>query len=242
MRVRLLPIVIAVAVVTLALRLEGLREGVTALAQETPPAAPTDPLPQPQAGAPGAQVQSGQAPSEALAEQAAAAQASSEPGTVGDAADGEGVADLLSDLPADPFALTDSEIELLQALSERRAELDRREAELETREALLSAAETRIEDKIAELEQLQGVIEGLLVQHDEQEAAQMQSLVKIYESMKPKDAARIFDDLEMPVLLDVIDLMKERKTAPILAEMNPTKAQDVTLELAQRRELPLPRE
>jgi flagellar motility protein MotE (MotC chaperone) len=241
MRLRLLPIVIAVAVLTLALRLEGLREGLTAWAQETPPpAAPTDPLP---------------GPSDALAEQAAAAQAAEDKqaaaGGAGEQGAAEGAAagaqemkpsELLANLPSDPFALTDSEIELLQALSERRAELERREAELETREALLSAAETRIDQKIAELEQLQSVIEGLLVQHDEQEQAQLDSLVKIYESMKPKDAARIFEELEMPVLLDVVGNMKERKTAPILAEMIPEKAKAVTLELAQRRELPLPRE
>src|SRR3546814_4430099 len=57
---------------------------------------------------------------------------------------------------------------------------------------------------------------------------QMQSLVKIYESMKPKDAARIFEELDMEVLLEVVERMKERKTAPILAEMNPERAKTVT--------------
>ena len=60
--------------------------------------------------------------------------------------------------------------------------------------------------------------------------------------MKPKDAARIFEELDMEVLLEVIERMKERKTAPILAQMNPQRAKTVTLELAQRRELPLPRQ
>ena len=227
MRVRLLPLVIAVAVITLGFRLEALREGVTAVAQEAPPtAAPIDPFPS--ANEPAAE--SSEASADGLP-----------------AADAEGAAQvetstLLSALPTDPFALTDSEIELLQALSERRAELDRREAEFETREALLTAAETRIEQKIAELEELQATIEELLVQHDEQEQAQLDSLVKIYETMKPKDAARIFEELEMAVLLDVVENMKERRTAPILAEMNPAKAKAVTIELAQRRELPLPRE
>ncbi|WP_421709125.1 MotE family protein [Algihabitans sp.] len=232
MRVRLLPLVIAVAVVTLGFRLEAVREGVTAVAQETPPAAaPTDPFPPLDAN------QLEEAPSEA-------SDALSE-----DLPDGTASVDteldseaLLSALPTDPFALTDSEIELLQALSERRAELQKREAELETREALLTAAEARIEQKITELEQLQVTIEDLLVDHDEQEQAQLDSLVKIYEAMKPKDAARIFEELEMTVLLNVVENMKERKTAPILAEMNPTKAKAVTLELAQRRDLPIPRE
>jgi flagellar motility protein MotE (MotC chaperone) len=40
----------------------------------------------------------------------------------------------------------------------------------------------------------------------------------------------------------VVERMKERKTAPILAQMNPERAKAVTLELAQRRDLPIPRE
>ena len=57
--------------------------------------------------------------------------------------------------------------------------------------------------------------------------------------MKPKDAARIFEQLDMVVLLDVIERMKERKSAPILAKMKPQRAKEITLELAQRRGLPV---
>ncbi|MCG8360437.1 MAG: hypothetical protein MI920_33150 [Kiloniellales bacterium] len=142
----------------------------------------------------------------------------------------------------DPFDLSDEEIELLQQLAERREELQRRARDMDRRAALLEAAEGRIEQKIKELEDLQSLIESLLVKHDEQEEAQMRSLVKIYESMKPKDAARIFEELDMVVLLEVIERMKERKSAPILAKMNPAKAKAVTLELAQRRELPVARD
>jgi flagellar motility protein MotE (MotC chaperone) len=56
--------------------------------------------------------------------------------------------------------------------------------------------------------------------------------------MKPKDAARIFEELEMDILLPVVERMKERKTAPILAKMNADKAKAITTELAQRRLLP----
>ena len=148
----------------------------------------------------------------------------------------------ITDLSSDLFDLTDEELGLLQALSQRREELEQRAREVDEREVLLKAAEQRIEQKIRELENLQASIEALLVKHDEQTEAQIASLVKIYESMKPKQAARIFEELDMEVLLEVIERMKERKSAPILAQMNPQRAKTVTLELAQRRELPIPRE
>lgn len=141
----------------------------------------------------------------------------------------------------DPLSYTDQELELLQSLAKRRDELDSRERGLGEREAMLAATEKRLDDKLAELKQVQFTIEELVKQHDADEKAQLQSLVKIYENMKPKDAAQIFEELEMDVLLDVVEGMKERKVAPILAMMNPSKAQEVTLELSQRRALPLPK-
>ena len=66
----------------------------------------------------------------------------------------------------------------------------------------------------------------------------MKSLVKVYENMKPKDAARIFEKLDMPVLLQVVERMKEQKLAAVLAEMDPGKAKSVTIELATQHQLP----
>ncbi|MBB4266726.1 MotE family protein [Roseospira visakhapatnamensis] len=137
-----------------------------------------------------------------------------------------------------PPGFTQSEINLLQRLAERREELEARERELGTREALLQAAERRIEARVGELRELETVIEGLLEKHSEQEMEQINQLVRIYASMKPKDAARIFNDLDMPILLTVIENMKERSSAAILAEMTPDRAKQVTTELAQRRALP----
>jgi flagellar motility protein MotE (MotC chaperone) len=39
----------------------------------------------------------------------------------------------------------------------------------------------------------------------------------------------------MPVLLQVLDRMKDAKTAAVMAAMNPDRARDVTAELAQMR-------
>ncbi len=135
------------------------------------------------------------------------------------------------DMPADPFSLTDEEIDLLQALAERRRELDLRARELEQREILLRAVEQRIVEKATGLK-------ALLKQREQQTEDQYTSLVKIYESMKPKDAARIFEEMDLAVLMPVVERMKERKTAPILAKMNPVKATAITTQLAQRRKVP----
>jgi flagellar motility protein MotE (MotC chaperone) len=226
MKPRLLPLLIVIAALSFLIKaggvwqgLEALAEGEKAGAEDGAAATPTTP--------PG-RLAGRDAASEERVETAAAPQQ-------GAAAK---VPPVSADLAGDPFALTDEEIELLQMLAQRRAEIDRREAELEQRSTLLEAAERRIDEKISALETLRKAIEELLIRREEQEEAQLNSLVKIYENMKPKDAARIFEELDMAVLLDVIERMKERKTAPILAQMNPKRAKAITLELAQRRGFP----
>lgn len=138
----------------------------------------------------------------------------------------------------DPSLFTQNEIDLLQRLAERRETIETREAELNTREGLLNAAEQRINRKISEMQQLQATIQGLIKTHDEQEEKKLGSLVRIYENMKPKDAARIFEELDIDTLLMVAERMKERKLAPVMANMNSAKAKDVTVELTRLRELP----
>jgi len=138
----------------------------------------------------------------------------------------------------DPTLLTTKEIELLQHLTIRREALVKREKELGVRDVLLQAAVSRIDKKVVELQNLQITIDGLIQKFDEQQDAKLLSLVKIYENMKPKDAANIFEDLEMQTLLEVAERMKERKLAPVMAKMNPEKAREMTVELRQLRNLP----
>ncbi|MFN4089513.1 MAG: MotE family protein [Alphaproteobacteria bacterium] len=137
-------------------------------------------------------------------------------------------------LPGDGVSLSQVEIELLQKLSARREAIERRERELDVREALIKAAEARMTAKTSELATLQKRIEDLMQIHDKQQAEKLDSLVSIYEKMKPRDAARILEGLEMDILIDVLGRMREMRSAPILASMDPEKARAVTARLAER--------
>ncbi len=150
----------------------------------------------------------------------------------------EGAAMDAVDPANDPTLLSESEINTLQQLAERRATLDARQEELDAREGMLQAAEDRINKKIEEMRILEGTIQKLVKTHDDQQDAKVASLVRIYENMKPKDAARIFEELDLDTLLLVAERMKERKLAPVMAQMNPEKAKEVTVELARLRRLP----
>ena len=136
----------------------------------------------------------------------------------------------------DPVTMSQSEIDILQALGERRKQLDERERALEQREALMKAAEQRITEKVNELKAVQAKLEVVVKKTETEKDDQFKRLVKIYETMKPKEAARIFEQLDDNVLLEVAERMKESKLAPVLASMEPKRATTVTVELAKRRE------
>ena len=138
----------------------------------------------------------------------------------------------------DPALATDAEVEVLQKLAKRRDELNKRSRDIDLRETMLVATERRVKMKITELKKLQTIVQGLLKKHDGEKEAKYLSLVKIYESMKPKDAAKIFEQLDMKILLNVVERMRETRTGSILAKMAPMKAKALTTAPADRRNLP----
>jgi len=105
---------------------------------------------------------------------------------------------------------------------------------------VLKVTQTKIDQKLQELRNLKEEVQGLLAEYNEKEDAKIRSLVKIYESMKPKNAAQIFETLEMEVLLEVVDKMKEAKSALILAKMSAERAKELTVLYAEQRKLAPP--
>lgn len=147
-----------------------------------------------------------------------------------------------SDDPAadDSEMASAAEVDVLTSLTKRRKQLDEREQQLAMRENVITAAERRVDTKIAQLQALQTEIQKLLGQRDAEEQKQIDSLVKTYSSMKPKDAARIFDTLDDDVRLAVAEKMKSDVLAPVLAAMQSDEAKKLTLKLADRLKVTVP--
>ncbi|HTO28308.1 MAG TPA: hypothetical protein VL017_06925, partial [Devosia sp.] len=134
--------------------------------------------------------------------------------------------------------VTATEQQLLERLTARRTELQEYEQDLALRASIVDAAEKRIEERTATLEALEAQISALVDQREQMETGQFAGIVAMYETMKPKDAANIFNNLEMEVLLRVAKTMSPRKMAPILAEMDATRAQELTVQMAALADRP----
>ena len=130
--------------------------------------------------------------------------------------------------------VSQAERAVLESLQKRRAELDARARELDVREDLLRAAEKRVGGRIEELKDLEARVDAAMQKRDEGEAARLKNVVAMYENMKAKDAAKIFDGLDIRVLLEVVKEINPRRMSDILALMAPENAQRLTIELAAR--------
>ncbi len=137
-------------------------------------------------------------------------------------------------VPAQGQPVSPSERAILERLQSRRQELEARAREIDIRESLLKAAEKRIESKVQEMKAVESRIAAVSEQKTEADAAHFKGIITMYENMKPKDAAKVFDRLEMPVLFEIASQIAPRKMSEILGLMSTEAAERLTTEMARR--------
>jgi flagellar motility protein MotE (MotC chaperone) len=133
-----------------------------------------------------------------------------------------------------PPTASPSERAILERLQERRGAIDERQKELELRESMLKAAERKVDGRLGELKEVEDRLSAGARAEKEEADRQMKTIVIMYESMKPKDAARVFDRLNIAVLVPIVTAMNPRKMSEVLAVMSPEAAERLTVALAQR--------
>jgi flagellar motility protein MotE (MotC chaperone) len=139
---------------------------------------------------------------------------------------------------AEMAGLSQTEVQVLQALSARREALDHRATEMDTQDELVAAAERRLDQRLAELRQLEGTVNELLGHLDEAQEQRVSALVDVYQRMRAKDAATVFDGLDDDVLLQVASRMRQANLAEVMGRMSPDRARRLTEMLADRARPP----
>jgi flagellar motility protein MotE (MotC chaperone) len=169
----------------------------------------------------------------ALKATAADASASPAAATAPAVAGGTACATSINDLAAQA-GMSPNELNVLQNLAQRRAQLDQREAQLDSRGQLIQAADDKLDARITQLTTLKSQIQGLIDQANKTSTDDTQRLVKVYEAMKPKDAAAVLTTMDDSVRLPIAAGMKDRALAAVLGAMAPDAARELTEKLSNR--------
>ncbi len=139
---------------------------------------------------------------------------------------------------ADMAGLSQAEVQVLQALGARRDALNQRATALETQDDLMLAAERRLDERLAELHTLETTVNDLLGRLDEAQEQRLTGLVDVYQRMRAKDAAAVFDGLDDDVLVQVAGRMRQANLAEVMGRMQPERARRLTTMLADRARPP----
>lgn len=139
---------------------------------------------------------------------------------------------------AEMAGLSQAEVQVLQALGARRETLDQRTAAVQTEGALMDAAQQRLDERLAELRRVETTVQELLGQLDEAQEQRLASLVDVYQRMRAKDAATVFDGLDDDVLIQVASRMRQANLAEVMGRMSPERARRLTQMLAERSRPP----
>lgn len=119
-------------------------------------------------------------------------------------------------------------------IQQKEAELKQREEDLRAKEEYLSKIENEVEQKLKELIAVQKEIHAYRSEREENQNGKVRSLAKIYGTMKPKEAAKLLDNLDEKLVMNIISTMSPDEAAGILSNMDVKKAAKISEALSSR--------
>ena len=127
-----------------------------------------------------------------------------------------------------------STTESLSAFQQKEIEIRKREEQLKEKEDRLGKLEREIEQKVKDLLALQKEVQSVRAEKQETQNTKVRSLAKIYGTMKPKEAARLMENLDDKLVMGIIATMTPDEAAAILALMEVKKAAKISEALSGR--------
>lgn len=123
---------------------------------------------------------------------------------------------------------------IAEALMEEKETLKEKQLAMVERESVLSALEDTLDQKIENLEETKKSIEEQLAKIDTIANNDIAHLIAMYETMKPKKAAEIFNNMAPSFAAGFLIDMNSTRAGLIMSEMETKKSYEVSLVIASR--------
>lgn len=127
-------------------------------------------------------------------------------------------------------ALSDS----LNVLQQKEIEIRKKEDQLKEKEERLDRLEKEVEQKAKDLLAIQKEVQAVRTEKLDTQNTKVRGLAKIYGTMKPKDAAKLMENLDDRLVMGIISTMTPDEAAAILSLMEVKKAAKISEALSGR--------
>ncbi len=125
-------------------------------------------------------------------------------------------------------------MQMLEALRARENKVQQQEAALQDRMQALKIANQEITGKLAALTTAEEQLRGTITLADSAAEDDLARLTKVYESMKPKQAAALFEEMNPDFAAGFLGRMRPEIAAGIMASLSPQAARTFSVVMAGR--------
>jgi flagellar motility protein MotE (MotC chaperone) len=138
------------------------------------------------------------------------------------------------DLKELPAASSAEELQILAALKQEKEKLSEREKDLQSREAALKVLEERTLEQVRLIEADKSRRAERSRKNREIRQKSLDTLVKTYETMKPKIAADLLQSMDLELVMQIIPRMKQARLTSVMSAMDPAAARLLSARLAEQ--------
>jgi flagellar motility protein MotE (MotC chaperone) len=128
--------------------------------------------------------------------------------------------------PAEKYSK--DELQVLKSLDARRVELEERDKRLDKKESEMKQRDREFAARLSEIRDISQKLKSDREKNERKKTAQLEQLANVYSSMNPEESAKLIEQLDVTISLQLIERMPEKRIGQILSMMSPERALTLT--------------
>jgi flagellar motility protein MotE (MotC chaperone) len=141
-------------------------------------------------------------------------------------------------LPGQTPAISPETFRMIEIIENKNREIKKKEEELRLKEVRLEALEAKILKDLKKIEKSISESKEQMGAQDAKTKANVNSLIKVYSSMKPEEAASLVEAIDEELALSIVSGMKSKIAGQVLSKLDVKVAKRISEKLAGKKQKP----
>ena len=141
-------------------------------------------------------------------------------------------------LPGQTTAVSPETFRMIEIIENKNREIKKKDEDLRLKEVRLEALEAKILKDLKKIEKSISESKKQMGAQDAKTKANVNSLIKVYSSMKPEEAASLVEAIDEELALSIVSGMKSKIAGQVLSKLNVKVAKRISEKLAGKKQKP----